>query len=86
MVKDDIIMVWCTCQNRISHNIFWYKKKNRKKKFQRAHRIMARDFTFVITIICKVVRKVFGILVEKKSDPCVMIFFLGGHHQQQQKI
>ena len=44
---------------------------------------MARDFTFVITIICKVVRKVFGILERKKSDPCVMIFFLGGHHQQQ---
>ena len=36
---------------------------------------MARDFTFVITIICKVVRKVFGILErEKKRSMCYDIF------------
>ena len=83
-----MILLWYGARAKTGFHIIFFgiKKKNRKKKFQRAHRIMARDFTFVITIICKVVRKVFGILVGKKSDPCVMIFFLGGHHHQQQKI
>ena len=82
-----MILLWYGARAKTGfHIIFFGIKKRIGKKFQRAHRIMARDFTFVITIICKVVRKVFGILVEKKSDPCVMIFFLGGHQHQQQKI
>ena len=63
-----MILLWYGARAKTGfHIIFFGIKKRIGKKFQRAHRIMARDFTFVITIICKVVRKVFGILERKKA-------------------